>query len=259
MAGVKDTNHKVLHANQDVECVHFDFSDVESIKRAFDKCDIVFLLRPPQIADVEKYFKPLIQIAIDKGVRHIVFLSVQGVETSSMIPHHKIEKLITDSGINFTFLRPAYFMQNFTTTLQKELVAKSRIYLPAGKTKFTLIDTRDIGAVAANILLNAEHHINKAYDLTNDELLNFYEMAEILSRELGRKIEFVSPGLLSFFISKLQAKMPVQFILVMIMLHYLPRFKPSPKTSDWVARISGNAPGTFLNFVQANKDVLTPA
>ncbi len=47
-----------------------------------------------------------------------------------------------------TFLRPAYFMQNFTTTLPSDLVNHQRIYLPAGQAKFT-IDVEDIGDVTA--------------------------------------------------------------------------------------------------------------
>jgi len=80
------------------------------------------LLRPPQISDVKKYFAPLVETAKKSSIKHIVFLSVQGVDNSKIIPHHKIEKSIVDSKIIYTFLRPAYFMQNFTTTLRNDLV-----------------------------------------------------------------------------------------------------------------------------------------
>lgn len=43
-------------------------------------------------------------------------------------------------------------MQNFTTTLHTDLLNYHKIFLPAGKAKFTLIDVTDIGRVAANIL-----------------------------------------------------------------------------------------------------------
>jgi len=35
---------------------------------------------------------------------------------------------------------------------------------------------------------------------------------------------------------KRKAKIPVGFILVMIMLHYLPRFQKEPETTDWVKK-----------------------
>lgn len=234
----------------------FDFADQNSIRQAIKKAGIIFLLRPPQITDVEKYFAPLIRIAQEYATEHIVFLSVQGVTTNSLIPHYKIEQLIKESGIPFTMLRPAYFMQNFTTVLRKDIVENSQIFLPAGRAKFTLIDLMDVGKVAARVLSQPEAHVNKAYALTNDEQLTFRQMATTLSSVLGRKINFKSPGLITFFWVKKKAGLPTGIILVMIMLHYLPRFRGAPITTDWVAKICGSNPRSFAEFVVAHKNML---
>jgi uncharacterized protein YbjT (DUF2867 family) len=117
-----------------ISLVTFDFENVQTFQPALRGIDILFLLRPPQLANVEKYFKPLIEEVKKSRVKQIVFLSVQGVENSKIIPHHKIEKLITDHKIAHTFLRPAYFMQNFTTTLRSDLVNKHIIYLSTNTT-----------------------------------------------------------------------------------------------------------------------------
>jgi len=257
-AGVRNLDtDKIKFANLNVKVSVFDFLDVTSYHSALHKVDVLFLLRPPQISGIEKYFKPLIQTCQATGVKHIVFLSVQGVENSKIIPHHKIEKLIADSGIPYTFLRPAYFMQNFTTTLRKDLVKNKQIFLPAGNAKFTLIDVRDIGAVAAAILTNLAPHINKAYDLTCTEKMTFQEMAMTLSKTLGTKIQFKSPNLISFFLTKRKENIPAMFILVMIMLHYLPRFQAEPATTDWVEKIIHRQPITFEQFIQDHKSSLT--
>lgn len=236
--------------------VEFDFTNSATYKAALQQCDILFLLRPPQIADVAKYFKPLIDVCKATDVKHIVFLSVQGVENSKIIPHHKIEKLILESKIPYTFLRPAYFMQNFTTTLRKDLKEKKCIFLPAGNAKFTLIDVRDIGSIAAAILTNTASHINRAYDLTNDEKLTFAEMASIMSRILEINIQFISPNLLRFFFTKRKENTPVMFILVMIMLHYFPRFQKDPETTRWVEQITKRKPMTFEGFVRDHQKLL---
>jgi len=257
-AGVRDLQaDKPKFANHNTKVKVFDFLDVTAYQTALREVDVLFLLRPPQISAVEKYFKPLIQACQATGVKHIVFLSVQGVENSKIIPHHKIEKLIVDSGIPYTFLRPAYFMQNFTTTLRNDLVNNKQIFLPAGHAKFTLIDVRDIGAVAATILTNLARHINKAYDLTCNEKLTFQEMAVMLSRKLGTQIQFTSPNLLRFFLTKRKEKIPAMFILVMIMLHYLPRFQAEPATTYWVEKIIHRQPTTFEQFIQDHKSLLT--
>lgn len=257
-AGVRNSNEDRLKlSNYKVKISLFDFTNVETYKTALDSCKVLFLLRPPQISEVEKYFKPIIDTCKENGVKHIVFLSVQGVEKSKIIPHHKIEKLIVDSKIPYTFLRPAYFMQNFTTTLHNDLVNKKRIYLPAGNAKFTLIDVRDIGAVSATILTNISEHINKSYELTCKEKLRFSEMAKILSDILGTDIQYISPNLLSFFLTKRKEKTPTMFILVMIMLHYFPRFQKEPMTTNWVEEITNRQPITFEQFINDNKKALT--
>ncbi|WP_033408303.1 NmrA family NAD(P)-binding protein [Psychroflexus tropicus] len=236
--------------------VQFDFTDSKTFMPALEKMDYLFLLRPPQISDVEQYFAPLLQAVKQAKISHIVFLSVQGVEKSKWIPHHQIETLIKNSGVDYTFLRPAYFMQNFLTTLHSDLVQHQRIYLPAGKAKFTLIDVKDLGAVAAHILAAPQQHIGKAYDITNNELLTFGDMAEQLSKGLGKNICFKSPTLLSFFITKKKEGLSVGYILVLIMLHYLPRFQKTPPTTNWVKEITGKTPNTFNDFIARHKNSL---
>ncbi len=257
VAAVKDVDTdkgKFLHYN--IEFAQFDFTDSATYEPALRNCDLLFLLRPPQISQADKYFKPFITLAKQSGVRHIVFLSVQGVEKSRLIPHNKIEALVRESKIPFTFLRPAYFMQNFTTTLAADLVIKKTIFLPAGKARFTLIDVRDIGAVTANILIHPEDHLNQSYDLTCNEKWSFQEMAEMLSDGLGIQIQYKSPGLVQFFLLKRKEKFPVSFIFVMIALHYLPRFGKEPSITDWVKKITGMQPISFEQFIADNKLLL---
>lgn len=257
-AGVRDTGlDSTKIAKFKIKSSHFDFADNKTYKPALANIDILFLLRPPQISNVNLYFKPLIAIAKESSIKHIVFLSVQGVEKSKIIPHHKIEQLILESKIPFTFLRPAYFMQNFTTTLHDELINKKRIYLPAGNAKFTLVDVSDIGEVAAKILTEIKNHVNKSYELTSNEKLTFSEMALKLSNGLSKTINYISPNLFNFYLTKRREKIPTMLIVVMIMLHYLPRFQKEPQTTDCIKNILKREPKSFDQFIIENKTNLS--
>ena len=153
-AGVRDTksgNEKLV--NFRVKTIQFDFTNSATFNNAFQNIDILFLLRPPQISDVNKYFAPLIKAAKQSSIKHIVFLSVQGVEKSKIIPHHKIEKLIVESKIPYTFLRPAYFMQNFTNTLPP-------ISLVSGQRSFAFICLSFNICFRENIWLSFRYHFN---------------------------------------------------------------------------------------------------
>jgi hypothetical protein len=78
-----------------------------------------------------------------------------------------------------------------------------------------------------------------------------------LSVGLDVEIEYVSPNLVSFARQKLRENVPFGYILVLIMLHYLPRFQKEPNISDAVKNIIGQEPITFNQFIKDNKQSLT--
>lgn len=239
-----------------IDFVKFDFMDATTYRPAIENCNILFLLRPPKITATQKYFKPIIETAKTVGIKHLIFLSVQGVEKSTIIPHHKIEKLIVASNIPYTFLRPAYFMQNFLGPLHHDLVENNSIFLPAGNAKFTVVDVTDIGAVATTIITNSSKYINQSFELTAHEKLTFGEMATQLSTGLNKKIRYESPNLLKFNVAKRKEKMPFMLIKVMIMLHYFPRFQSEPQITACIKTIIGREPKTFEHFIADNKSNL---
>lgn len=250
-AGIRKPKENFSNFNGiSVPAVDFDFGQTATFGRVLQNFDILFLLRPPQLADVDKYFAPLIQAAVQQQIKHIVFLSVQGAETSRFIPHYKIEKQIVASGIPHTFLRPGYFMQNFNTTLHKDLKEKQLVSLPAGNAKFSLIDVRDIGRVAALALENHGKHQNKAYLLTGAKNYTFSEMTQILTQVLGKTIRFESPSLLKFWWHKRKEGVATGMILVLIMLHYLPRFQSDPVLSQTFQQLTGMQPIDFKQYAQ---------
>lgn len=237
-----------------VRAVPFDFADPDSQEAALAGCDSVFLLRPPQLTDD---FGDFIARAGRAGVRHIVFLSVQGAGHNRFIPHHKIEQRLLKSGLACTLLRPAYFMQNFTTTLRPDLVERHRIFLPAGRARFALIDVGDIGRVAALVLTEpGPRHHGQAYTLTAQHRLTFQQMADQLTAGLGRKITYISPNPWRFFWTKKREALAPGFILIMLLLHYLPRFQAEPPVTDTVAALLGQPPVEFAQFVAANRAAL---
>jgi uncharacterized protein YbjT (DUF2867 family) len=237
-----------------ITCKLFDFKNVTSFDNALQDIETMFLLRPPQIAEVEKYFRPLLIAAKDKGIKEIVFLSVQGVERSSIIPHHKIEKLIKELGFDYIFIRPSYFMQNLTTTLLKDITQKNKIILPAGNAVFNWVDAHNIGEVAAELLIDFTPYKNQAIELTGYENEHFQTVANMMSSVLGRRITYENLSVLRFYWLKRKEGLSAGFILVIIMLHFLPRFQKAPKISTFYETLIGKKPTSILSFLQREKD-----
>lgn len=188
-----------VNSNPHVNPVKFDFEDPSTFNVALKNIDKIFLIRPPHISNVKKIFTPFLEEAKNKGIKHIVFLSVEGVDENKAIPHHKIELEIIRLNFNYTFLRAGFFMQNMNTTHKNEIKYQNKISLPVGNSKTAFIDTRDIG-LAASICLLDSSHINKKYTLTGKESLNYNEVAQVLTKVLKRKINFNDVSYFSFFL-----------------------------------------------------------
>ncbi|MEX2485144.1 MAG: NmrA family NAD(P)-binding protein [Brumimicrobium sp.] len=231
----------------------FDFEDQQIFDSAFKGIDILFLLRPPHISDVETFFKPLLQSAQRKGIRKIVFLSVQGAEKSKVIPHNKIERLIKTFDFEYIFVRPSYFMQNLTTTLLPEIQKSNTITLPSGKAKFNWIDTKNIGEATANLILSFEKYKNDAYEITGTENKNFYEVAEIMSEVTGTKFTYKRINPISFYFKKRKEGIQSGFAVVMTILHFLPRFQKEPEISDNYRMLTGKKPTLLKEFVERDR------
>lgn len=266
------TPHRIIAAGQNpdrtkealagfltLEYRKLDFTEPDTFAMALQGIDRVFLLRPPQLADVPKYFAPFVDALLEKGISELVFLSVQGVENQKAIPHYKIEKLILEKGLDYAFLRPSYFMQNLTSTLLHEIRYEDRIFIPSGKLKFTWVDARDIGLAGAHILNDFENFRNRPYVITGSEQKDFAEVAALLSEKTGRTIRYESPGLMHFFRAKRKLGIPKMMIFVMIMLHYLPRFsKHRNELTGTIREITGRRPGTLAEFIEREKSKFNP-
>lgn len=232
------------------DLVKFDFDNPESFDKALDSIDRIFLLRPPHISDVERVFRPLLTKIKEKKIKDIVFLSVQGVEKSKIIPHHKIESLIKEYTFNYIFLRPSYFMQNLTTTLHTDIKTKRAIILPAAQAKFNWIDIKNIAELAALFLLKFDEFKNNYYEITGPETINFEELSNKINSIVKRPIIYKNVNPIKFYFIKKDAGLKFGLIIVMIMLHFLPRFQNEPKMSKIYKELTAKEPTDLNTFIK---------
>lgn len=231
-----------------VEATRFDFSDPETYPAVLAGVKRMFLMRPPHISNVKRDMFPFLQAAQAAGVEQVVFLSLIGVEHNQRIPHYKIETYLRNSSVAYTFLRASFFMQNLSGTHREEIRNDDMIYLPVGRGKTSFIDVRDIAVVASKALSEPGHE-NIAYDLTGPEALDYYQVAEIMSRVLDRKITYRDPSLPSFVWTSLRRGVPLGMTLVMSYLYTQTRRGMSNTVTDTVAKLLGRNPVSLEQFV----------
>ena len=215
--------------------------------------DKIFLLRPPHISDIDECFKPLILKIKENCIEQIVFLSVQGAERSRLIPHNKIERLIYESGLDFVFLRPSYFMQNLTTTLIGDIQTKREIILPSGKAKFNWLDVENIGEAGAILLDKFDDYKGQRIEITGLENENFENVTILINKSIDNPIEYKNVNPFRFYRIKRREGMEKGIIIVMILLHFLPRFQKEPRISDFYQRLTGKKPTDLRTFIDRER------
>jgi uncharacterized protein YbjT (DUF2867 family) len=115
----------------------------------------------------------LVNAAKKSGVEYIIKQSVMGADAEPGITpgrlHRQAEKIIEESGISFSFLRPNFFMQNFVNYYSSMIKSQGALYAPAGDGKVSLVDGRDIAWVAVQALISDNQHRGKAYNITGQK------------------------------------------------------------------------------------------
>ncbi|HYO69138.1 MAG TPA: SDR family oxidoreductase [Archangium sp.] len=232
--------------------VRFDFEDASTHAPALEGVEKVFLLRPPAISDVKRHLLPVVRAVKDAGVRHVVFLSLLGVEKNRVMPHAQVERFLLEAGLPHTFLRPSFFMQNLSTTHRDDIREHGEIFVPAGKGRTGFIDARDIAAVAARTLLE-DGHEGKAYDLTGSEALTYAEVAALFTEVLGRPIRYPAPGALRFAARWYARKQPAAFIAVMTGIYTVCRLGLAGTVTPETQTLLGRAPISMRQFIQDHR------
>jgi uncharacterized protein YbjT (DUF2867 family) len=237
---------------EQVDAVAFNFSQPETYETTFQGIEKAFIMRPPQISNIQREMVPAMQAAKTAGVKHFVFLSLIGIEQNTVVPHYKVEQYLKASEMNFTFLRCSFFMQNFNTVHCAEIRDNDEIYIPVGKSRSSFIDVRDIGAVAA-LCLTQHGHENKAYELTGSEGLDYYQVAELFTQVLGRKISYKNPPALAFFLRQIR-KSPLIFALVTTWLYSNTKGGMANQVTGEVRRLTGRDPIPMKQYIQDYKE-----
>lgn len=187
---VRDPSAFEAPAGVEVATGHFE--DAASLAAALTGVDHAYLVSPGSERQVELETL-FIEAARRAGLGHLVRLSVVGADqpwsarTRLGANHQRLEAVVRDSGIPWTFLRPNGFLQNYLG--QAAAIAAQGTFYSSLSPAATIshVDAEDIGAVAARALTEPRHE-GQAYTLTGPEALSNDDVAARLSSALDRQI-----------------------------------------------------------------------
>ena len=184
---------KVAFDPDAAEIVQGDLNDPAIVKQALQGVSraLTVMGNHPDQANLERQFASL---AADAGVSHLVKVSSMEAapDATATLPknHYDTEQHIASLGVDWTSLRPNYYMQNMLM-YAGSIARTSSFALPLSTAKTTMIDSRDVGEVAAAVLTDGGH-AGQAYRLTGPAMMDFHEVAARMGTVLERPVSYVA-------------------------------------------------------------------
>ena len=172
-----------------------DLLEPESMRAAMRGVQRVYFVYPPQ-GELLVEASTIVAIAArDAGVDALVNMSQISAREESKSPlarqHWLSERILDWADVGAVHLRPTFFAENLVMFGAATIASQDKLYLPYGADKHAPVAAADIARVASGVLTDPALHVGERYVVTGPSNLSLDEMAGVLSRELGRPVEYV--------------------------------------------------------------------
>ncbi len=236
-----------------VEVIEADMVKPSSLAFAFAGCKKVCLILP-LVSNMIDLTAVAVDCAKKAGVEYIVKMSgifSETHKTKISELHRATEEQIENSGINYTFVKPNSFYQNYSKFCGETIKKKRVFYLPLADTRISLVDARDV-AVVAHALLTSDPQYGESIDVTGPESLSNDDIAALFTRILGVQVTYaaISDDMATNTMSK--AGMSYWLTTALIELYQSQREGGADLVSDAVQFFAKREPISFETFVRDN-------
>ena len=180
------------YAQKGVDLRKADYDDPVSLKAALQGVDRVLLISGNAVGQRERQHGNLIEAAKEAGVSYLAYTSILKGDKSrlALAPEHvATEKLLAQRGLNYDLLRHGWYSENYTAGLAPSLES-GKIFGAVGEGRLSTATRADFAAGAAAALLRGKG--GDVYELAGDHSFTMREFAEEVSRQSGRKVEYVN-------------------------------------------------------------------
>ncbi|MDE6028539.1 MAG: NmrA family NAD(P)-binding protein [Muribaculaceae bacterium] len=172
-----------------------DIASYNDLLAAMEGTDTIYYICPTAREDEAEIGKMAIKAAKEVGIKRFIYQSVlHSIEPE--LPHHRqkleIERTLVDSGLVYTVVQPAPFMQNILNA--KEALLNDKAFVQKFFTgrdsvnRINLIDVGDFGKCVAEIALSPMYHY-ATLELCGLADLSASEMLSAMEKVIGQKIE----------------------------------------------------------------------
>lgn len=172
-----------------VGVARIDYTDPASLDAAFAGADVVVLVSSSAVGERFAQHSNAIAAAVRAGVGRIVYTSIpKATETPMLLAgeHAATERAIVASGLPYTFVRNAWYTENYTAQLPAYLA--HGIVGAAGDGRVSVAPRRDF-AEAAAVVASTDGHVGAVYELGGDSI-TLNELAALVTDATGEPIQY---------------------------------------------------------------------
>ncbi|MDX1292104.1 MAG: NAD(P)H-binding protein [Hyphomonas sp.] len=224
----------------------FDWNDASTWDAALKGMKAVYISYAPDLAvpGAKEAIRKFTEATKRHGVTRLVLLSGRGEEEAQAS-----ERIVRDSGLDWTIVRASWFNQNFSEGEFISMVRAGEITLPAGNVPEPFVDADDIADVAVAALTESGH-AGELYEVTGPRLITFAEVALELSYATGRQIGYTPVPHDAFVESLRQSDAPDGMIWLLDYLFSTVLDGRNGSLHDGVQRALGRPPKDFSDFAR---------
>ncbi|KAK7436489.1 hypothetical protein CaCOL14_003783 [Colletotrichum acutatum] len=244
---------------ENIKPIAFDWNDKKTWDTVLEiGATSVFLVAPPggPLPPVELFID---QARLKGHVKRFVLLSGSPVEPDINSlgmgrPHAYLKQLGEKGEVEWAAIRPTWFQQNFAEleNYRDSIVKEGVIYSATGDGKIPWVATEDIAACAFQLLTQKDAP-NDEYLILGPELLSYGDIAEILSKTLGREITHKDLSVDELVDYYVRQGLPTHIAEMLGNADMAIRNGSENRMNSVVVDLTGKRPARFCDFAEKNK------
>ncbi|MBK9391901.1 MAG: SDR family oxidoreductase [Bacteroidetes bacterium] len=174
-----------------VETRTFDYNKPEALTEQLKGIDRLLLISSNEIGQRARQHKNVIGAAKNAGIKWLVYTSILHADSTTINlagEHLETEKLLKDSGIDFTILRNGWYTENYTGSIDGALAGGA--FIGSADTGKISSAARADYAEAAAIVLSDESYKGKVFELAGDNAYTLSDLAAEISKQKNKRIPY---------------------------------------------------------------------
>jgi uncharacterized protein YbjT (DUF2867 family) len=237
-----------------IELAVADLDDPDSVSKAVQGVEAIFLMH---VGGGLEQTKTMVAAAQDAAAPKIVLLSSVGARLMPLEGNPigaalaAREKVLRESGLGVTYLRPNTFASNAFWWL--DYIRAGKVVDATGEGRHGVIDPEDIARVAV-VALTEDGHEGKGYFLTGPQALTSRQQVEIIAEVTGRSIDFEDITPHEYAQAAIRRGTPPDQAHAMERLNEVLRAGRAGFVTDDVENLTGSAPATFRDWCERHID-----